>query len=227
MLVLTIAGYIVLFVGISLFAYAVIKKVQSDPGGVTLPGFELKIPAALIVALLGLIMVLGGNFGSAIISTLGSGDKTSHTEAPVATPSSNVTTPNTPSPTGPSSIKINPVNTPVPMCATFTGTGDVPSGRTLWLTVRTDTLKYYFKPVTLNVTEHNWTATNAIIGSQDDHAGALFTIYAVLVDGATNRLINQGHFNGGVADLPDAVVWVDQLQVSRSTDRTECKGASH
>jgi hypothetical protein len=132
----------------------------------------------------------------------------------------------TTSPSVPLNVKFDPV-TQVPMCANFTGTGDVPLGRTLWLAVLTDTGKYYFKPVAVDMTGHKWTATKNTIGSQDDPAGTPFTIYAVLVDNGTDRLIKQGHFDGGVASLPDTVLVASQLKVLRSSDHTECKGTSH
>jgi len=39
----------------------------------------------------------------------------------------------TPTSKAPLSIKIDPVRSPVSRCATFTGEGDVPADRTLWL----------------------------------------------------------------------------------------------
>jgi hypothetical protein len=141
-------------------------------------------------------------------------------------PAPSATSPVAPSPSVPLNIKFDPV-TQVPMCANFTGNGDVPLGRTLWLAVLTDTGKYYFKQVAVDMTDHKWTATKNTIGSPDDPAGTPFTIYAVLVDNGTDRLIKQGQFDGGVASLPDTVVVANQIKVVRSADRTECKRNSH
>ena len=124
-------------------------------------------------------------------------------------------------------IRIDPVNGQIPRCATFTGTGDVPSGSILWLVVLTDSSKYYFKPVTTNEADHKWTAANAIIGSPADPVGTHFTIYAALVDDATSRQIEQGQFSGGVVELPEGIDKVAQIKVSLSSDRTACKGTSH
>jgi hypothetical protein len=119
-------------------------------------------------------------------------------------------------------IGFDPVAGQVPRCATFTGTGDVPPDRVLWLVVLTPSSKYYFKPVTTNAADHRWTAANANIGSQADPVGTHFTIYAALAEDATSRKIEQGQFGGGIAELPEGIDKVAQIKVSRSSDRTKC-----
>jgi hypothetical protein len=123
------------------------------------------------------------------------------------------------------SIRINPVDGPLSRCATFTGTGDVPRRRTLWLVVLTPgSWLYYPKSVTVNAVEHKWTASGVILGSKDDPANMFFKVYAVLVDNADDRLFQQSISTGvGLPNLPSDTDWSDPLQVSRNGDLAECK----
>jgi hypothetical protein len=120
------------------------------------------------------------------------------------------------------SIKIDPVNAPVSCRATFIGTGDVPSGRTLWLVIQRISTppKYYPKPVIVNVADHMWRAVNVTVGAKDTLAGSPYMIYAVLVDDATNQLLKQRHAKDWLDDIPGHQV--DQIQVSRSGDGSGC-----
>ncbi len=74
----------------------------------------------------------------------------------------------------------------------------------------------------MDAAEHKWTAGNITIGAKDTLPGSLYTIYTALVDDTTNQLIKQGKFTGGVADIPDTVLLVDQLQISRSSEGNGC-----
>jgi hypothetical protein len=116
-------------------------------------------------------------------------------------------------------IRFDPVGQ-IPRCATFTGTGDVPSGRILWLVALTASSKYYFKPVTTNAVDHKWSAANVNIGSQADPVGTPYIIYAALVDDATSRQI--GQLGSGVTELPEGIDKVAQIKVSRSGDGAKC-----
>jgi hypothetical protein len=110
-----------------------------------------------------------------------------------------------------------------PPCHTkFTGTGDVPSDRKLWLAAERlgSPPKFYFKRVFVNVAEHKWIAANVTVGAKDTLAGSLYIIYAVLVDDVTNQLLEQDHFKEGAAGILGRPV--DQIQVSRSGDGTGC-----
>lgn len=120
-------------------------------------------------------------------------------------------------------IKIDRVNGQVAMCTTVGGEGDAPLGRNLWLAVLSNTGKYFFKPVIPNVVQHRWISKKVSIGSKGDPAGTLFAIYAVLVDDATNQQLAQERFAGGIATLPPSFEKVDQIEVERGPDSTECK----
>jgi hypothetical protein len=85
-----------------------------------------------------------------------------------------------------------------------------------------DTRKYFFRPVNLNILQHRWIARNVAIGSSDDPPGTLFAVYAVLVDDATNQQLTHDHFAGGIATLPPNFEKVAQIEVERGADRIDC-----
>jgi hypothetical protein len=125
----------------------------------------------------------------------------------------------------PSPVKINPVDGPPPRCATFTGTGNAPRGRTLWLVVLTPgSWLYYPKPVTMNTAERKWTASRVNLGARNDPVGMRFKVYAVLVDNADNRQFLQSVSTGvGLLGLPNDTDWSDPIEVSRNSDLVDCK----
>jgi hypothetical protein len=193
---------------------------------------EAVLPGALFLLVLGIVIII---FVPLLYPTARApkGDASRSEGSPKSTtpvttqdPGPDTSTSAAPDPTILPHIKIDPANKFVPRCATFTGTGDAPSGRTLWLAVLTPMGKYYFKPVSANATEHKWTA-NVILGAAGDPPGAPFMIYAALVDSAINREISQGQFNGEAANLPGGITWIDHIQVARSGTQTECNGAFH
>lgn len=180
---------------------------------------ELTLPAGLLLVIIGVAIVvfpIGAN-------VLASKDANPGQDSPASTIQ---TTTNAPTPTTQNPalrpIKIDPVNTPVPCHTKFTGTGDVPSDRVLWLITQQlgSPPKYYSKPVFVNVAEHKWIAANVTIGTRDTPPGSLYMIYAVLVDDATNQLLKQRHSKDWLANIPGRQV--DQIQVSRSGDGTGC-----
>jgi hypothetical protein len=121
-------------------------------------------------------------------------------------------------------IKIDRVSTPVPRCATFGGQGDVPTDKYLWLAILTSgSEQYFFRPAAVNPGEHNWVVKKVTIGSKDTSLDTLFTIYAVLVDNVTNQQLRQGRFAGGIPTLPSNFQKVDQIEVKRGTENSECK----
>lgn len=179
-------------------------------------------------AIIGAVITAGATVISAAINhSMSSASATPPTTAimtpSVSSPDSN--TPSSPSLAAPNQIpiKIDQVNGQVAMCATFGGEGDVPSGKNLWLAVMSNTGKYFFKSVIPNVVQHRWISKKVSIGSKGDPAGTLFAIYAVLVDDATNQQLAQERFAGGVATLPLGFEKVDQIEVERGPDSTECK----
>jgi hypothetical protein len=130
----------------------------------------------------------------------------------------------TPGSMEPESIKFDKVYDPVPRCAIFGGEGDVPANKTLWLAIFPNgPRKYFFRSVVVNAIQHNWLATNVTIGSQDTSPGSHFTIYAVLVDSATNQALQQGRFAGGITTLPDNFHIVNQIDVQRGDNSAPCK----
>ncbi len=60
-------------------------------------------------------------------------------------------------------IRVDQVQDP-PRCAKFTGSGDVPDGKTLWLVVQSDEPKYYFYPTIPEPLQHRWAAENVTLG---------------------------------------------------------------
>ncbi|MGH3773417.1 MAG: hypothetical protein ACRDRW_18840 [Pseudonocardiaceae bacterium] len=222
MLALYIIGAIVAAAGIVL----IVLKKATEIVNVKFGDWELTLTVGLFLVIIGVVILIFPS-GARI---LGLKDLNPSQESPasptrVTTGSSGQDTPSLTT-SGPTllPVKINPVTTPVPCRVTLTGTGDVPPGRTLWLvTQRSNTLpKYYFKRVIVDAAEHKWIAANITIGSKDTLPGSPYTIYAALVDNTTNQLITQGKFTGGVSDIPNTVLRVDQLQISRSSDGNGC-----
>jgi hypothetical protein len=124
----------------------------------------------------------------------------------------------------PGSIKITQVYDQVPRCTTFSGEGNVPANKNLWLAIFSDNAqKYFFRPVTVNGAQHSWIATNVTIGSKDSPTGSRYTIYAVLVDNDIDQQLRQGRFAGGIAALPPNFHKVYQIEVRRGGDSAECK----
>jgi hypothetical protein len=66
----------------------------------------------------------------------------------------------------------------------------------------------------VNVADHKWTAANVTVGTKDTLAGLRYMIYAVLVDDATNQLLEQRHSKEWLENIPGRQV--DQIQVSRN-----------
>jgi hypothetical protein len=100
----------------------------------------------------------------------------------------------------------------------------VPTNKNLWLAILTSGSKeYFFRPAVPNVDQHHWTSKNVTIGSQNTAPGTLFTIYAVLVDNVADQQLRQGHFAGGITALPTNFEKVDQVEVERGHDSTECR----
>ncbi len=185
---------------------------------------ELTLPAGFLLIIIGIVITLfpiGAQYFDAKNLDPSQDSPASTTQA---TPGN--TGPNTPIPTTQNPtllpIKIDSVNIPVPCRITFTGTGDVPSDRTLWLvTQRIGTPpKYYPKPVIVNVADHKWIAGNVTVGTKDTLAGSLYIIYAVLVDDATNQLLKQRYSKDWLENIPGREV--DQIQVSRSGNGNGC-----
>jgi hypothetical protein len=120
-------------------------------------------------------------------------------------------------------IKIDRVYAEVPRCATFGGQGVAPANKTLWLAVLGPNSKYYFSgPVNVNVDRSSWILRKLNIGRQGTPPGTHFTIYAVLVDNATNGLLQENR-SVGFPTLPDKSHEVDHVEVVRSSDSTVCR----
>jgi len=173
--------------------------------------------SALIASLIALI--------AAVATIIGFFDDSSSgpdTGAPQGRPGNSQPIPGltTPIPT-PWSIKFNPpINNSVPMCAAFEGTGDVPTGQTLWLMVFTpESRKYYPKPVTIIANEHKWTARNVVVGGRDDPPNTIYGIHATLVDSSLNSRLQESR-STGLTDLPG--VKSAELSISRNGDQNEC-----
>jgi hypothetical protein len=185
-------------------------------------------------AIIGAVITAGATVIAAAINH--SMSSTSATPPTTAIPTSQpAPTPSVPSPASNTSsnpslaapnqipIKVDRVNGQVAMCTTVSGEGDVPLDKNLWLAVLSNTGKYFFRPVIPNVVQHRWISKKVSIGSKGDPPGTLFAIYAVLVDDATNQQLAQERFAGGIATLPPSFEKVDQIEVERGPDSTECK----
>ena len=123
----------------------------------------------------------------------------------------------------PMPIEIDRVNGQVPRCATLGGRGDVPVDKHLWLAIlTTGSEQYFFRPVAVNFVQHNWIARNVTIGAPNTAPRTFFTVYAVLVDNATDQRLKNGDFAGG-RPLPPKFEKIDQIEVERSSDNADCK----
>ena len=181
---------------------------------------ELTLPAGFLLVIIGIVIPIGGH-----ILDMKGFNLSQNSPAPTmkTTPGNadpNALNPTTQNPTF-FSIKIDPVNIPVPCRFNFTGTGDVPSDRVLWLVVqRIGTPKYYTKPAAVNVADHKWVVADVTVGTKDTPAGSLYMIYAVLADDETNQLLKQRQPKVPLEKIPGRQV--DQIQVSRSGDGNDC-----
>jgi hypothetical protein len=190
-------------------------------GGLRLTPREINVPPIrsfprqIALGLIGTIVALCGGL---LFSSQGAGASDT-LEAAKPIPAQPV-----PNSTEPVPIKIDRINGQVPRCATFGGQGDLSTDKNLWLAVLTSGSKeYFFRPVVVNVDQHHWISQKVTIGSQKTATGTLFTIYAVLVDNATDQLLRQGHFAGGINALPAGFKKEDEIEVERGPDSVECK----
>ena len=122
-------------------------------------------------------------------------------------------------------IRFDPVTTStVPRCASFTGEGDVPQDRQLWIVVKTNEsgrTKYYYDET--SAVGGQWSAPKVTIGSATDPTGELFTVEAVTFTNTTSQDISSGRYQYGTFDLPsDASPPQDQIGVKLGDDHTAC-----
>lgn len=124
----------------------------------------------------------------------------------------------------PEPIKIDRVHTQVPRCATFGGQGVVPASMTLWLAASgPDSKEYLLGSASVNVDRHDWILRKVNIGGPRTPPGTRVTISAALVDNATSELLQEGHFAGGIPNLPPNFHKVDYMEVELSGDGIACK----
>ncbi len=116
-------------------------------------------------------------------------------------------------------IVIDPVAGP-PLCASFRGSGDVPQGRTLWLTVVSDEHRYYFFPTVPEL--HRWTAENVTLGIPEEKPGEPFTVLAVLADATGDKNIEKLE-GKGARSLPEGVEEKHKIYVRRGAGEQECQ----
>lgn len=140
-----------------------------------------------------------------------------------ATPSTNITTgrvtqPASSSPLAP--IRVDQVQGP-PLCAKFTGSGDVPSGKTLWLVVQSDEPKYYFFPTIPEPRQHRWIAENVTLGIPEEKPGEPFTVFAMLASPTGDKSIEKLNW-GGSRSLPSGVEEEHRIYVKRGKDNRRC-----
>jgi hypothetical protein len=172
---------------------------------------ELTLPVGFSLAIVGIAITLFPSLNSSV----------STTPAPPGNLGPNIPIPTAQNPTL-FPIKIDPVNNPVPCRATFTGAGDVPSDRRLWLIIQRvgSPSKYYPKPAFVTAADRKWTAANVTVGSKDTLAGSLYMIYAVLVDDEIDQFLKHRHAKEELESIPGRQV--DQIQISRSGDVNDC-----
>lgn len=197
-----IIGTIVVTIGLLLiFLRETTELVNFRYGGV-----ELTLPAGFFLVIIGIVITLfpigvqyfdTKNFDpsrNSPTSTMQTAPENAGPNAPIHA-SQNPT---------PFPIEIDPVNIPIPCRVTFTGTGDVPSDRTLWLVIQRISTppKYYPKPVIVNAVDHKWIAANVIVGTKDTLADSRYVIYAVLVDDATNQRLKQRNSKDWLEEHP-------------------------
>lgn len=120
-------------------------------------------------------------------------------------------------------IRFDPVTKPVPRCASFTGEGDVPQDRQLWVVVKTKEggrTKYYFDEAT--AAGGRWSAPKVSIGSAADPTGELFNVEAVIFTNAASQDISSGRYQNGTFDLPADASVKDQMGVQLGDDHAAC-----
>ena len=113
----------------------------------------------------------------------------------------------------------------VKRCETFTGTGDVPSGRYLYIVVQSNPLDgniFYFNKANPDGHGH-WTARDVRVGGDaPEEEGTPYPVLAVTFNEATSREIDSRRYeNGGTELFPDASTH-DQISVVAGADRTPC-----
>jgi hypothetical protein len=120
-------------------------------------------------------------------------------------------------------IRFDPVTGTVPRCASFTGKGDVPQGRQLWIVVVTNEggrAKYYFDDA--SAASGQWSAPKVSIGSISDPAGEWFKVWAVTFTNATSQNISSGRYQNGTSHLfADASVQ-DRIAVQLGRNHRPC-----
>lgn len=120
-------------------------------------------------------------------------------------------------------IRFDPVTKPVSRCASFTGEGNAPQDRQLWVVVMTKEggrTKYYFDEA--SAAGGRWSAPKVSIGSAADPAGELFKVEAVTFTNATSQDISSGRYQNGTFDLPANASVQDRIGVQLGDDHTAC-----
>ncbi len=120
-------------------------------------------------------------------------------------------------------IRFDPVTKPVPRCASFTGEGDVPQDRQLWIVVVTKEggrTKYYFDET--SAAGGQWSAPKVSIGSATDPTGELFNVEAVTFTNATSQDLSSGRYQNGTFDLPTDASVQDRMGVRLGDDHAAC-----
>jgi hypothetical protein len=175
------------------------------------PSFMVLILAALlVVAVLIVVMTFYGR-QTGTPSTGGSATATS--------------TPGGDEPTSPPArsapIAINPTSEP-PLCAAFTGSGDIPKGRTLWLAVLSDEPRYYFFPTVVEPSLRQWTAENVTLGVPEENPGEPFTVFALLADANGDQNVEKLNWKGANS-IPSGLEEQDRIHVKRGKDERQCQ----
>jgi hypothetical protein len=142
------------------------------------------------------------------------------TTAPASSPSAKTQAPSTKA----VAIRINPKSRPVKMCESFSGPGDVPEGRYLWIVVKTNENGHTFYFNDASAAGGRWSAPAVTVGSKDPKNEKIrFPVLAVTFNATSNRKIASGRYRDtGVPELfPDKVIH-DQIGVERGANNTPC-----
>jgi hypothetical protein len=133
-----------------------------------------------------------------------------------------VATPGRASP-GTESLTIDALPDPVPRCVDVAGSGEIPGGWVLWVTVRDPKRHYYFDaPAAVDAEHRRWEVRNVWVGGENQ-GSQQFEIVTVLLDQRTSDFVKSATVYVGYERLPPEAVIADSVSRSRSsTDVAPC-----
>jgi hypothetical protein len=143
-----------------------------------------------------------------------------------ATPSRAPTANATNSPPARPAMSFTPPTGSIPLCNTFSGSGVIPAGFTLWILDRENSSAdpYYFEGKATQQSGSTWTAEPIDIGVGAADAGHQFLITAVLLSNDFSQWLSTLDLSSGLPSprLPPGAQQVDEITVTRNADAQKC-----